>query len=327
MKTVGWRMFAGLSCLSLAICSWSELHAGTPGYPNRPITLVVAVAPGGVTDLTARAVAEAMEKHLRQPMVVVNKPGGAGYIGGNAVVNAKPDGYTLGFFSMVSSIPEAFTYFYEAPYTSKDLRPISRTAYVVMAITVKGDAPWKSLKDLVEFARKEGGIKVLTSGKNSQGYMFMRILEKKEKAAIACVPMNSDADVMRDVLGGHAPAGTPIYTSTIRGLVEAKKLRILAFCLKERAEFAPDIPTVFELNYKLPPIGAIGVYGPQKVSDDVVERIDGAARKIAEEPKFKAKIRSLGVRMAYEGPAGFQKFNDESIEQSLAFFKEEGLVK
>jgi len=331
MKTKGCRIFAGLFCsflvFSTVISSWTEVHAEISEYPNRPITLVVATGAGGATDLTARAVAEAMEKHLKQPMVVVNKPGGAGTIGGNVVVTAKPDGYTLGFFSFISSLPEAFRYFYEAPYTSKDLRPISRIVYAVTGVTVRGDAPWNSIKDLVEFAKKQGGFKILTAGKNSQSYMFVRILEKREKAGITAVPMNSDAEVLTALLGGHAPGGMLYNSMAIKGLVDAKKLKILAFCLKDRTDFAPDIPTVVELGYKLPPVGALGVYGPQKVQDEVVEKIDGVARKIVEEPDFKAKIKSMGLPRAYEGPSGFEKFNAQSKEQLEDFFKEEGLVK
>ncbi len=324
-------MFVGLFVLSLifslVISAWTEVRAGTSEYPTRAITLIVPYAAGGPTDLTARAVAEAMEKHLKQPVMVANKPGAAGTIGGNAVVTARPDGYTLGFLNIAASLTEAFSYFYEAPYTSKDLRPISSIVYAVAAVTTKGDAPWNSLKELVESAKKEGGIKVLTSGRNTQGYMFMRILEKKERAGIVPVPMNSDADIIRDILGGHAPAAILMNTSAIKGLADAKKIRILAFCLKERTDFAPEIPTVVELGYKLPPVGSLGLYGPKKLPEAVVKRIDEAARKVVEEPDFKAKIRHMGERMAYEGPAGFQKFNDESLEQLQAFFKEEGLIK
>src|SRR4030065_1186854 len=128
MKKIGWRWLAGLFCLlmsSLLIGSFvPEIAAAS--YPARTITLVVPYAPGGVTDLGARALAEAMERHLKQPVVVVNKPGGGTTIGGNAVVTSKPDGYTLGFFPTSASIPEVFTHFYQAPYSSKDLKPVSQ---------------------------------------------------------------------------------------------------------------------------------------------------------------------------------------------------------
>jgi len=129
MKTKGRRrMMAGLFFLVpglfVGICFFSEAYAASSTYPDRPINLVVPFLPGGVTDLGARALAEPLEKLLKQSVVVVNKPGGATTVAGNYVATSKPDGYTLGFFPDMASTPEVFSYFYEAPYSSKDLKPI-----------------------------------------------------------------------------------------------------------------------------------------------------------------------------------------------------------
>lgn len=331
MKTTVCRMFVGLFFLFivffLVISSWTEGHALISDYPNNPVTFIVPAAPGGPTDLVARAVTEAMQKHLKQPTVVVNKPGAATIIGANVVVTAKPDGYTLGFLNQGGSLPEVFSWFYKAPYTSKDLRPISKIVVTLVGIAVRGDAPWNSLKDLVEFAKKQGGMKVATTGKNTTGYMFVRLLEKAERAGIVPMPMNSDTDIIAAVLGGHVPAASPVTTMTVRGLMDAKKIKILAFLLKERTDFARDIPTVFELGYELPPIGFIGLFGPSKTPDEVAERIDGVVRKIVEEPDFKAKIKGMGLRIDYEGLSEFDKFNAQRKELYHSFFKQEGMVK
>src|SRR5512139_94414 len=115
MTTASYRMFVGLCCLFMAFFMiqpfGGELHAAST-YPDRAITVVVPYSAGGVTDLAARAIAEGMEKSLKQPVVVINKTGGRATVGGYAVVTAKPDGYTLGFLPIAACLPEVFSYFF-----------------------------------------------------------------------------------------------------------------------------------------------------------------------------------------------------------------------
>src|SRR3990170_184312 len=137
-----------MRCVKLTVCFFlliglffglfgSLVHAAGTDYPNKTISIILGVPPGGVTDMGARLLAQFMEKELKQPVVVVNKPGGAATIGGYAVVSAKPDGYTLGYFPGSGGVPEVFTYFYSAPYSSGDLRPVSRVHAPAIAIAVK----------------------------------------------------------------------------------------------------------------------------------------------------------------------------------------------
>jgi tripartite-type tricarboxylate transporter receptor subunit TctC len=322
------RWSTGLFCLLfsfLLVASFStKIHAG--GYPEHPITLVVPYAPGGVTDLGARALADAMEKHLKQPVVVVNKPGGGTTIGGNAVATAKPDGYTLGFFPTSASLPEVFSYFYEAPYSSNDLKPISRILAPVLAITVKEDAPWNNLKDLVEYARKNPGMKMGTHGKSTLGYLVMTTVAKAEKVSFIDVPFAGDSKIVPAILGGHVPFGTPAFPA-IKSLLEAKKLKVLALCIEKRADFAPEIPTVVELGYKLAFVSYLGVFGPKGLPDDVVKKIDEVVHKISEEKDFRSKINNMGTQLNYETTSFFEKSLSRYRENLHAFFKEEGLVK
>lgn len=328
MKKIGFRWLAGLFCLLLScllIGSFvTEIHAAS--YPDRTITLVVPYAPGGVTDLGARALAEAMEKHLKQPVVVVNKPGGGTTIGGNAVATAKPDGYTLGFLPTSASLPEVFTYFYEAPYSSKDLKPVSRILAPVLAITVKEDALWNSLKDLVEFARKNPGMKMGTHGKSTLGYLAMTTVAKAEKVNFIDVPFDGDSKIVPAILGGHVPVGTPAFPA-IKSLLDAKKVKVLALCIERRADFAPETPTVVELGYKLAFVSYLGVFGPKGLPDEVVKKLDEVVRKISEEQGFRTKVNNMGTQLNYEPTASFEKTLLRYRENLQVFFKEEGLVK
>jgi tripartite-type tricarboxylate transporter receptor subunit TctC len=328
MKKTGRRGLAGVFCLltSALLIGLLATEIDAASYPDRTITLVVPYAPGGVTDLGARALAEAMERHLKQPVVVVNKPGGGTTIAGNAVATAKPDGYTLGFLPTSASLPEVFTYFYEAPYSSKDLRPACRILAPVLAVTVKEDAPWNSLKDLVEFARKNPGMKMGTHGKSTLGYLVMVTVGKAEKVNFVDVPFDGDSKIVPAILGGHVPVGTPAFPA-IKSLLDSKKLKVLALCIERRADFAPEIPTVVELGYKLAFVSYLGVFGPKGLPDEVVKKIDEVVHKISEEQAFRTKINNMGTQLNYEPTASFEKSLNRYRENLQAFFKEEGLVK
>lgn len=328
MTILSSKLLSGLFCLfiCLFLIGWFGAVTQAAGYPDRSITLVVPYAPGGVTDLGARALAEAMEKHLKQPVVVVNKPGGGTTIGGNAVATAKPDGYTLGFLPTSASLPEVFTYFYEAPYSSKGLKPICRILAPVLAITVKEDAPWNSLKDLVEYAKKNPGMKMGTHGKSTLGYLAMTTVGKAEKVNFVDVPFDGDSKIVPAILGGHVPVGTPAFPA-IKSLLDAKRLKVLALCIERRADFAPEIPTVVELGYKLAFVSYLGVFGPKGIPDDIVKKLDEVVHKISEEQAFRSKINNMGTQLYYETTAPFEKSLSRYRENLQSFFKEEGLAK
>jgi len=123
--------------------------------------------------LGARTIAPFLEEILKQPIVVENKPGGMNLVGGNIVATAVPDGYTLGYLSVVPAIPETFSYFQKPPYTSKDLTPICPITNVSGVLIVKTDSPWKTLKEFVEHARKNPGMKVGTRGPGSMPQLML----------------------------------------------------------------------------------------------------------------------------------------------------------
>jgi tripartite-type tricarboxylate transporter receptor subunit TctC len=330
MKTTGFRMSTELFCLFIGLCLigsfCTELQAASSGYPDRAVTVVVPYSAGGVTDLAARALAEAMEKHLKQPVVVVNKVGGRATIGGYAVVTAKPDGYTLGFFPIASCLPEVLSYFYEAPYSSKDLRPISCVVGTAMSFVVKTDAPWNNFRDIVEFARKNPGVKVGTPGKQTLPYMVLAGVAKREKVSFVDVPLGGDAETLPAVLGGHVLVGAIDY-SAIKSSVDAKKLKVLAVCTEKRVDFAPDVPSIGELGYKLAYVSVLGLFGPKELPEDVVKKLDDLVGNISKEPEFQARMKSICIQPYYEGSAPYQKSLIRYKESMSAFFKEEGLVK
>jgi tripartite-type tricarboxylate transporter receptor subunit TctC len=307
--------------------SWSVLHAADASYPAKSITLVNPMAPGGLTDVAARLLAEALEKQLKQPVVVVNKPGGAMTTGGYAVASAKPDGYTLGFFMNSAALPEVYTYFYSAPYSSSDLKPVCRTHFFNTAVTVKGDAPWNTMKDFVEYVRKNPGTKFGHNGKGGLQYVIMTTIAKAEKLQMVDVPYDGDGTSIPAIMGGHIPVALPAY-ALVKPLAEAKKLKVLAISSEKRVDFAPDVPALGELGYKIPSYASFfAVFAPKKTPDAIVKKVEELVHKITADKEFQAKNRGLDLSLSYQDSADFEKYLAQWKADMLSFFKEQGMAK
>ena len=322
-------MIIGIVLVSLAfvLAPFGGVPSASAEYPERTITLIVPYPPGGVTDLGARAFAEAMEKQLKKSIVVVNRAGGATTIGGNVVATAKPDGYTLGYFPPAASIPEVYTYFYEAPYASRDLRPVCRVATAVGAIVVKGDSPINGFKDLVQYVRKNPGTKWGINTKTSPSYIITRAIAKAENLNIIDVAFDGDVKIVPAILGGHIPVGSPTYPS-VKSLVDAKQLKLAVLLVEKRADFMPaNVPIIVEFGYKVPTGMANSVFAPKGTPDDVVKKVNDAAAKVSQEPAFRSKLMELGILPSYEETKSFEVSTEREKKELQVFFKEEGLVK
>lgn len=294
-------------------------------YPDRPITIVVPYSPGGGLDLAARALADSMEKHLKQSVVIMNKPGGATTIGGNTIVTAKPDGYTLGYFPTPTIIPEVFNYFYEAPYASKDLKAICQVTVPVLTISVK-EGTFKTLKELVEYVRKNPGAKMGTHGKSGLAYIVMTTIAKTEKIKFIDVPFAGDSAIVPAILGDHITVGNPGYAA-IKSLVEAKKMKPLALILDRKVDFAPDVPTVVDLGYKLGFLSSHGFFGPKDLPDNIVKTLNDMVQKIADEKEFQTKIWNTSQIIDFQNTDRYRKTIEKDKDVLKAFFKEESFVK
>jgi tripartite-type tricarboxylate transporter receptor subunit TctC len=323
MKRTVCKLFTSILPGSLS----NYVHAADSDFPNHPVTLVVPFVPGGTMDAAARALAASMEKHLKQPVVISSKPGGGTTVGGNYVAAAKADGYTLGFFPASTYVPEIYTFNTPVPYSSKDLKPISGIIEVVQPILVKGDAPWNSLKEFVDYAQKNPGVKVATLGKAQLGHYLIALVAKQEKVRFVGVPFDGGAKMIPAILGGHVPIGITGLDPTVQSLLVSKKFKALAVSTKERAARLPEIPSLEELGYKLPFTSISGVFGPKGIPEEVVKRLTEVIRKVSEEKGFGTKINDAGGELHYLDSVSYEKalllFKDKTYE----YFKEEGLVK
>ncbi|HEU4344122.1 MAG TPA: tripartite tricarboxylate transporter substrate binding protein [Candidatus Binatia bacterium] len=298
-------------------------------YPNRPITLVAPFPPGGVADLTARPVAAAMEKVLKNPVVVANRTGAAGAVGMSSVANSKPDGYTLLMaLSSISIIPEADKLFDRKPaYTMDQLIPIALISADPTIFVVNAARPWKSVKEFVEDAKKRPGeISFSSSGVYGTLHMAMEMLSHAAGISLKHVPYAGAGPALTAILGGHVDtlASGP---AVVIPQIKAGKLRPLAGWGAKRVASLPDLPTFKELGYDIEFYIWAGMFAPKGTPDPVMKRIRESVKQAVGTPEFKAAMEKLQTPIAYLDAPEFQKFWDKDAKMLADAIKRVGKVE
>ena len=298
-------------------------------YPSRPITIVAPFPPGGVADLTARPVATAMEKVLKNPVIVVNKTGAAGAVGMSFVANSKPDGYTLLMaLSSISIIPEADKLFDRKPaYTMDQLIPIALISADPTIFVVHAGRPWKNVKEFVEDAKKRPGeISYSSSGVYGTLHMAMEMLSHAAGINLKHVPYGGAGPALTAILGGHVDslASGP---AVVIPQIKAGKLRPLAGWGAKRVAALPDVPTFKELGYDIEFYIWAGLFAPRGTPGPVMKTIREAVKQAVSTPEFKAAMDKLETPVAYMDAPEFQKFWDKDAKMLADAIKRVGRIE
>ncbi|MBI2158504.1 MAG: tripartite tricarboxylate transporter substrate binding protein [Candidatus Rokubacteria bacterium] len=282
-------------------------------YPTRPITVVAPFPPGGVADLTARPVAAAMEKVLKNPVGVVNKTGAAGAVGMQFVATSKPDGYTLLLaLSSISIIPEADKLFGRPPaFTVDQFAPIALISADPTVLVVPADKPWKTAKDFVEDAkRRPGQISFSSSGVYGTLHMAMELLSHAAGVKFRHVPYAGAGPALTAILGGHVDA-LASGPAVVLPHIKSGKLRPLAGWGDRRVAALPEVPTFKELGYPDAEFYIwAGLFAPKGTPEPVLARLRDAVRAAVADPDFKAGMDKLQTPVAFKQGAEFQQFFD-----------------
>ena len=295
---------------AMCLAFGSGVAAAQDAYPSRAITMIVPFPPGGVADVTGRPTAAAMEKILKQPVVVSNRPGAGGAIGNAAVANAKPDGYTiLMALSSISVIPAADLLFDRKPaYSLDQFAPVALITADPTILTVHPSLPAKSVKELVALARsKPGQLSYSSSGIYGALHMPMEMFLHAAKLKMRHVPTTGGGPAITAVLGGHVDmtAGGP---AAITPHVKSGKLRPLASWGPKRHEGYPDVPTLRELGYDVEYLIWAGMFAPRGTPEAVIKTLRDAARKAVEDAEFKSMMAKVNSPIHYLDAPEFQKF-------------------
>jgi tripartite-type tricarboxylate transporter receptor subunit TctC len=298
-------------------------------FPSRPVTIVNPYPPGGQADLSGRPFAAALQKILKQPVVLTNKSGAAGAVGMQSVAVAKPDGYTLLItVPSLHLLPEVDKLFGRAPtFTRDQFVPIARLNADPLIVAVNAERPWKSMKEVLDDARKRPGEIVFASaGLYGATHVPMEmILLAAGGVKMRHLPTAGGGPATTAVLGGHAD----LWASTIgpaTAHIKSGKIRPLAVTSVKRHEFFPDVPTLKELGYDVEYYLWIGLFAPKATPAPVVKVLRDATRQAVEDPEFRAALEKLSSPVAYQDADEFKPWLDADAARLTTVIKQVGKV-
>ncbi|NJD88697.1 MAG: tripartite tricarboxylate transporter substrate binding protein [Betaproteobacteria bacterium] len=298
-------------------------------YPARTVTMIVPFPPGGVADITARPVAEAMGRHLKQTVIVENKAGAGGGVGMQYVARARPDGYTvLLALSSISIIPEADKILGRAPmYQLNQLVPIARFTADPTVLAVRADSPWKSAKEMLEAAQKgPGSIPYGSSGNYGTMHVPMEMLTASAGVKMLHVPFTGAGPAVVALLGGNVDA-LSTGPSSIMGHLKGGKVRVLASWGESRHPALPDVPTLKELGYDAQFSQWTGLFVPAGTPEPVIAKLREAAKAAASDPTFLAALARVETPPQYLDQPQFRAFWDADAKKLADVVKRIGKVE
>jgi tripartite-type tricarboxylate transporter receptor subunit TctC len=284
--------------------------AAQEGYPAKPIALVVPFPPGGVADIVARPVADAMGRVLNTPVVIENKAGAGGGIGMGYVAKARPDGYTLLMaLSSISIIPEADKVTGRAPmYQLNQFVPIARFTADPTVLAVRAESPWKTLQEFVADARKRpGAISYGSSGNYGTMHIPMEMLAASADLKLLHVPYTGGGPAVVALLGGTVDA-ISTGPSTVIQHVKAGKLRVLASWGDKRLTALPDVPTLTEAGFGVVFFQWAALFAPAGTPEPALGKLRDAARAAAADSRFVAAMATVETPIQYLDAPELQRF-------------------
>jgi tripartite-type tricarboxylate transporter receptor subunit TctC len=282
---------------ALAALTAASGLAVAQSYPQKPVQLMVAYPAGGSTDVGGRIVAAIAEKILGQTIVVVNKGGAGGQVGWTDLVQQKPDGYAIGFINLPATNTVILDPDRKAIFTEKDLTPIINQVLDPGLIWVRADSPYKTVKDLIDAARKAPNtIRTATTGILSDDHLAILMVEEAAPGALfRIVHLEGGAVQMKEVLGGNIDVAFDNVGSVFKR-VKSGEFRALAVLDHERSKFLPDVPTMKELGYPTVISSSTrGIAGPKGMPPEVVKKLQDVFAKAMADPEHVAKMEAAGL--------------------------------
>ena len=321
MRIKKWRCYCIVVMALFMVFSFVGLGSSAEKWPAKQIQLVIGFNPGD-TDNILRPFVEKLPDYLGQPISFIYKPGAAGAIGAKFVAGSKPDGYTwLGTSqSSLSIVPLSQK---DSGYTWESFEPICYMSESTYDIAVRSDSPWKTLKDLVDDAKKNPGkISFTTSGTFGLPHMCGELFFREAGIKLNHIPSAGSNPGVMAVLGGHVDVLSIPVTALIAH-VKAGKLRMLASYASKRNKVAEDTPTCLELGYKTNIDVLVGISAAKGTPKEIINQIDGAVQKVIQnqKPFLLERLDAMGQNLNYGGPAAYAallKRNNELFRPLVA---------
>ena len=290
-------------------------------FPTKPITLIVPFPAGGSVDIQARFLSQSASKELGQPILVVNRPGASGTLGPVSLKTAAPDGYTLTMFG---------GNLFRLPHLQKvNYDPLTDFTYVIrlvdfgFGITVAQNAPWKTLDDLLSYAKANPGkVTVGAVGPGAAGHVAAMQLAKEAGVQFNYVPYKGSNESQLAVFGRHVDFAAD---TAFARFVSAGTLRLLAVMGETRYAKYPAVPTLKDLGYDIVASSSVGIVGPRGMEAGVVKVIHDAFRKALDDPEFKRLAEQEDLPIRYLGSTAYTEFAMEQVPKQKRIVTEMGI--
>jgi tripartite-type tricarboxylate transporter receptor subunit TctC len=287
-------------------------------WPEKPIKIVVTFPPGGASDIVARVMAEELGKKLGQAVVVDNRPGAGGSVGGLLAAQSSADGHTL---MLSNSTPVSIGPFAleKQPYDPVEaFTHIASVGVAPCVVMANPSAGLRLLQDVESFARKSGRLDFGSGGPASIGHIYGELMKKELGVNLVHIPYRGGAPMTTDLISGVIPVGIDVLTAYLP-FFKSGQLVPLAVSSAKRSPLLPDVPCVTEVSSyrKLVLENFFGISGPAKMPRDVVTRINNACNEILAQPDIKKRLLDLGITTTPGSPEAFTAYVKEQVS-SLA---------
>jgi len=303
------RQFLRAGAAGTAALAWPAWAA----YPDKPIRIVVTFAPGGASDIVARVIGEQLGKKLGQAVIIDNKPGAGGSIGGTNVVQSPADGYTL---MLSNSTPISIGPFAleKQPYDPiADFTHIALIGSAPCVVMAHPGAGINTIVDLENAAKKAGSLQFGSGGPASIGHIYGELMNRAMGIKMTHVPYRGGAPMTTDLIAGVIPVGIDVITAFVP-YFKSGQIKPLAVTSAQRSPLAPDVPTVGEFGFsKLVLDNFFGLSGPAKMPADLVARLNAATNEVLAQPDIKKRLLELGVTTLPGTPADFTAFAKSQV--------------
>jgi tripartite-type tricarboxylate transporter receptor subunit TctC len=308
------RCIFGLTVAVAITALATTVHAQEQNYPNRPVHILAAAAPGGNPDVLARLLSQRLSDVLGQPFVVENVPGAGGILAAKRIADATPDGYML-MLNDSGALAININMSPDATYKLKDFTPITALATVPTAFVIIPSVPASNVNEFIALAKaKPDAMSYGSAGAGSIHYLTMEIFAERTGIKLLHVPYRGGSALVNGLLTGEIQAGWSGLPNVIPH-IRAGKLRGLCVSVLARAVSLPDVPTCDEAGIKGFEIAdMLGLQGPAGISPKSVERLQAATAKIMREPALAERMAVLGMDLQENGTANYVRFMQDDLD-------------